>query len=103
MSERGGNLIYVWMEGEPGVSPADVALPDVPGERDLDLLASAVMVGTLGRILPVRLRYSDRPDPEPAQVRSIDTPRFLRDYSIRHRRRYEVMLDAIERQAEQAH
>jgi hypothetical protein len=72
----------------------------VPGERDLDLIASAVVAGSLGRILPVRLHYAERLDPAPGQWRSIDTARFLRDYSIRHRRRYEVLLDAIEDAAE---
>lgn len=97
MSEGGQPLLYIWLDGEPGVAEADVTIPDVPGERDLDLLAQAVVDGKLGRILPVRIQYSERPQPTQSQVRSIDTARFLRDYSIRHRRRYEVLLEAIER------
>jgi len=93
-------LLHIWLDGEPGVAEADVTIPDIPGERDLDLLAQAVIDGKLGRILPVRIHYSDRPEPVPSQVRSIDTARFLRDYSIRHRRRYEVLLDAIKRSHE---
>ncbi len=88
------DLLYIWTHGDPGISPADFTCIDVPGERDLDLLAAAVIEGRLGRILPVKLHYADRPNPEPAQVKAIDTARFLRDYSIRHRRRYEVMIDA---------
>jgi hypothetical protein len=94
------DLLHIWLEGEPGVTAADYTIPDLTGERDLDLIASAVVAGLFGRILPVRLHYADRPSPNPGQWRSIDTARFLRDYSIRHRRRYEVLLDAFEGEAD---
>ena len=70
-----------------------MGIPDVPGERDLDLIAEAVRDGRLGVILPVRISYADRERPGQGQWKSIDTARFLRDHRIRHRRRYEVMLD----------
>ncbi|MEZ4521283.1 MAG: hypothetical protein R3A46_06530 [Thermomicrobiales bacterium] len=94
MSGTGGSL-YIWLEGEPDLSPPDFEIDDVPGERDLDLIAAAVVEGRFGAILPVRIHYGERHEPRAGQWKSIDTARFLRDYSIRHRRRYEVMLDAI--------
>ncbi|CAN5694357.1 hypothetical protein BH23CHL2_BH23CHL2_01790 [soil metagenome] len=91
----GDDRLYIWLDGDPDVTPASAEIPDVPGERDLDLIAKAVAGGKLGGILPVRISYADRPDPHSGQWKSIDTARFLRDYSIRHRRRYEVLLDTI--------
>lgn len=84
--------LYVWFGKEPDIAEPDARIPDIPGERDLDLLANAVRSGVFGSILPVRISYSERPDPRAGQWKSIDTARFLRDYSIRHRRRYEVLL-----------
>jgi len=89
----GEPTLYIWLGGEPDLTAADGQIEDVPGERDLDLLARAVREGIFGVILPVRISYAQRPDPEPGQWKSIDTARFLRDYSIRHRRRYEVLVD----------
>lgn len=86
-----GNLIYIWLDGDPESSPADVSIPDRHGVSDLDQIADAVRAGQLGRFLPVRLRFSDHPQPSMRRVRSLDTAKLLRDYQIRHRRRYEVM------------
>lgn len=91
----GDDRLYIWLEGDPDVTPANAEIPDIPGERDLDLIAKAVAGGKLGGILPVRISYADRPNPHSGQWKSIDTARFLRDYSIRHRRRYEVLLDTM--------
>ena len=93
--DSGDSSLYIWLEGEPDVSPPNVEIPDVPGERDLDLLAAAVVAGKLGVILPVRISYAEQEEPRSGQWKSIDTARFLRDYSIRHRRRYEVLLDSL--------
>lgn len=91
----GDGSLYIWLDGEPDVSPPNAAIPDVPGERDLDLLAAAVIEGKLGAILPVRISYAEQEEPRSGGWKSIDTARFLRDYSIRHRRRYEVLLDSM--------
>ena len=85
--------LYIWLGSEPDITEPDVGITDVPGERDLDLIADAVRDGQLGHFLPVRISYSVRQSPGQGQWKSIDTARFLRDYQIRHRRRYEVMLD----------
>lgn len=85
--------LFIWLGAEPDVAEADARIEDIPGERDLDLIASAVRDGEFGTVLPVRISYATRPDPRSGQWKSIDTARFLRDYRIRHRRRYEVLLD----------
>lgn len=83
--------LHIWLEGDPGVTPADVTIDDVPGVSDLDLLAEAIAAGRLGRYLPVTLHISDHPTPTPNRVRAVDTARLLRAHHIRHRRRYEVV------------
>ncbi len=85
--------LYIWFGSDPDIADPDARIPDIPGERDLDLLANAVRSGEFGRVFPVRISYAGRPDPRSGQWKSIDTARFLSDYSIRHRRRYEVLLD----------
>lgn len=95
MSEQQPTL-YIWLGGEPDIVQPDTGIVDVPEARDLDLIAEAVRGGIFGNYLPVRISYSTRPEPKRGQWKSIDTARFLRDYGIRHRRRYEVMLDAID-------
>ncbi len=90
-ADADGATLYIWFGSEPDIAAADATIPDVPGERDLDLLANAVRDGAFGAILPVRISYAERPDPRRGQWKSIDTARFLRDYGIRHRRRYEVL------------
>jgi hypothetical protein len=87
MSEK---LLYIWLDGEAGVTPADVTIDDEPGVSDLDLLSDAIREGRLGRYLPVTLHISDHPTPVPNRVRAVDTARLLRARHIRHRRRYEV-------------
>ncbi len=96
-AERGAGegRIYVWLEHEPDVAEADVAIPDIPGVNDLDQLADAIRAGILGRFLPVTLHFADHPRPSAKRVRAVDVARLLRDRNIRHRRRYEVMLEAI--------
>lgn len=88
--------LYIWLDGEPGVTDPDALIDDEPGEPDLVLIASAVASGALGRILPATLHFAERPDPAPGKARAVDVARLLRDNRIRHRRRYEVLLDAID-------
>lgn len=83
--------LYIWLDGDPELSPADIVIPDTPGVSDLDQIADAIQRGALGRYLPVRIRFSDRGSPTIQRVRSADTARLLRDRNIRHRRRYEVI------------
>ena len=90
-----GGTIYIWLEGEPGVMPPDVTIPDEPGVNDNDQIADAIRRGDLGRFLPVTIRFSDYENPSQKRVRSLDTARLLRDRHIRHRRRYEVMTDLV--------
>lgn len=84
------DLLYIWTEGDPSSSPADVTIDDEPGVSDLDLLSEAIIAGRLGRFLPVTLHVSDHPTPTPGRIRAVDTARLLRARHIRHRRRYEV-------------
>ncbi len=91
MSTAPVGTLYIWLDGDPGATPADVTIDDVPTVRDLDLVAEAIADGRLGRYLPVAIRVSDHPTPQPQRVRSIDTARLLRERHIRHRRRYEVI------------
>lgn len=86
--------LYIWLDGEPGISEPDATIDDVPGEVDLQLIADAVAAGKLGSILPVTLQVATQPDPAASRVRSIDVARLLRTYKIRHRRRYEVFSEA---------
>lgn len=95
MSDR-RDLLHLWLTGEPGISESDVQIEDTPGESDLVLVASAIARGELGRILPATLYVAESADPAPGKVRSIDVARLLRENRIRHRRRYEVLLDDIE-------
>ena len=85
-----GGTLYIWLEGEPGVMPADVMVPDEPGVNDNDQIADAIRRGDLGRFLPVTIKFAGIPNPSQKRVRSLDTARLLRDRHIRHRRRYEV-------------
>jgi hypothetical protein len=85
-------LLYLWLSGDPQVVPFDLTIPDVPGVSDLELIASAMRDGRLGTILPPRISFAPRPDPGSSIVRAVDVGRMLRDYRIRHRRRYEIML-----------
>jgi hypothetical protein len=87
--------LYVWLDGEPGATPPDVTIADEPGVSDLDQIADAIVRGDLGRYLPVTIRFAGHARPSPQRVRSLDTARLLRERHIRHRRRYEVMLDSI--------
>lgn len=87
------NLLYIWLEGEPGVTPASLTIEDVPGESDLDLLARAIADGKLGRYLPVNLKFADHPEPTQKRTRSVDVARLLRTHNIRHRRRYEILVE----------
>ena len=94
LSSKGGKL-YLWLDGDPGATPADVAIEDVPGVSDIDLIVEGIVSGKVGRYLPVALRYADHPTPHPGRVRSLDVAKLLRDRHIRHRRRYEVLLEAL--------
>lgn len=83
--------LYIWLDGEPGVSPPTVSIDDIPGISDRDLVAQAIEAGTIGRFLPVRIRIATHPNPSASQIQSIDTARLLQAHAIRHRRRYEIM------------
>lgn len=87
--------IYIWLLGDPQSMPAEVVIPDQPGENDIDQIADAIRAGLLGRYLPVTIRFADYPVPTEKRVRTLDTPKLLRDRQIRHRRRYEVMSDEM--------
>lgn len=87
------DLLYIWLEGEPGVTPASATIEDVPGESDLDLVARAIADGRLGRYLPVNLKFADLPEPSDKRIRSVDVARLLRTHDIRHRRRYEILTE----------
>lgn len=83
--------LYIWLDGEPGMTPADVSIPDEAGLNDNDQIAEAIARGELGRYLPVTVQFADHPTPSTKRVRSLDIARLLRDRHIRHRRRYEIM------------
>lgn len=85
-----GSRLYIWLDGDPGITPPDVTIPDEPGVNDNDQIAAAVVRGDLGRYLPVTLHFADHPTPTPKRIRAIDTARLLRERHIRHRRRYEI-------------
>jgi hypothetical protein len=83
--------LYIWLDGDPAATSADVIIDDVAGVSDLDLVAEAAISGALGRYLPVTLKFADHPTPHPGRVRSLDVAKLLRDRHIRHRRRYEIL------------
>lgn len=87
--------LYIWLDGEPGVTPHSVAIHDEPGVNDLDQLADAIRAGALGRYLPVTLHVAEHADPNQRSVRAVDVAKLLRDRNLRHRRRYEVILEAM--------
>lgn len=84
--------LYIWLDGEAGVTPPTFSIADEPGVNDLEQLAWAIERGELGRYLPVAIRFATNPQPNERAVRSVDVARLLRERNIRHRRRYEVML-----------
>lgn len=84
-------LLYIWLDSNPDTSDADTTIDDVPGVSDLDLIAEAMLSGHLGRYLPTTVRFATHSQPNPDKVRSVDTARMLRDRSIPHRRRYEIV------------
>jgi hypothetical protein len=84
-------LLYIWLESNPDSSEPDATVTDTPGVSDLDLITDAMMSGHLGRFLPATIRFATNAEPHPNKVRSIDTARLLRDRSIPHRRRYEIV------------
>jgi hypothetical protein len=85
--------LYIWTDGDPSATPPNAAIPDEPGVNDLDQIADAVRDGTLGRYLPVTLKFAEHAEPHPNKVRAVDVAKLLRDRHIRHRRRYEVFVD----------
>lgn len=88
-----GDLLYIWLESNPDSSEPDAAVDDTPGVSDLDLITSAILAGHLGRFLPTTIRFATHAEPNPAKVRSVDTARLLRDRSIPHRRKYEIVAE----------
>jgi hypothetical protein len=82
--------LYIWLDGEPGVTPPDADIPDEPGVNDLDQLADAIRAGALGRYLPVTIKFAEHAEPHANRARAVDTAKLLRDRHIRHRRRYEL-------------
>ena len=85
------DMLYIWLDTDPNSNQPELAIEDTPGISDLDLIAEAMLSGHLGRYLPVTIRFATHPDPQPNKVRSVDTARILRDRSIAHRRRYEII------------
>jgi hypothetical protein len=88
------DMLFIWLDTNPESSQPELAIEDTPGIPDLDLIAAALVSGHLGRYLPVTIRFASHPDPQPNKVRSVDTARMLRDRSIAHRRRYEIIQPA---------
>ena len=89
-------LLYIWLDSDPNGQPANVTIEDTPGVSDLDLIAEAIIDGRIGPYLPTTIRFATHPEPIPNKIRSIDTARLLRERSIPHRRRYEVILPVEE-------
>jgi hypothetical protein len=90
------DLLYIWLDNDPRDSGPDVTIHDVAGISDLDLIADAMVTGRLGRYLPTTIRFATHAQPHPNKLRSADTARLLRDRSIPHRRRYEIVLPESE-------
>jgi hypothetical protein len=86
--------LFIWLDSNPSGELANVTIQDTPGVSDLDLIAAAVADGRLGRYLPVTILFATHPEPLPNKVRSIDTARLLRERTIPHLRRYEIVLPA---------
>jgi hypothetical protein len=83
--------LYIWLDGDPLAHPPDRMIDDVPGRADLDLLAEAIAVGRLGRLLPPKLAISPHRRPETrGGYRSVDLTKLLRDYRIPYRVRFEL-------------
>ena len=82
--------IWIWLDADPLVQPPDVAIEDIPGVSDLQLLARAIAEGRLGRLLPPKLAISTHERPNFNGYRSVDVVRLLQDYQIAHRRRFEI-------------
>ncbi len=82
--------LYIWLDADPLVQPPDVAIEDIPGVSDLQLLARAIVEGRLGRLLPPKIAISTHEHPNFNGYRSIDVARLLQDYQIAHRRRFEI-------------
>lgn len=91
--ETAAPALYIWTQGDPRVSEPDLQIEDLPGVSDLELLATAIAAGRLGRIIPSRVGTSPHRSPGPTGFRMVDVSRLLRDHQIPHRRCYEVLLD----------
>lgn len=86
-------LLYLWFDRKPGVFEPDLAIDDVPGRADIDLLTAAIMDGKLGEVLPARIYMSTHQSPEGSKsVKSVDVGRLLRDIGVQHRRCYQITL-----------
>ncbi|MBA2453473.1 MAG: hypothetical protein H0V47_09900 [Chloroflexia bacterium] len=94
--DSGPDQLFIWLDSNPEGELANVTIDDTPGVSDLDLIAEAVLDGRLGRYLPVTIRFATHPEPIPRNVRSIDTARLLRDRTIPHLRRYEIVSTAAD-------
>lgn len=68
-----------------------MAIEDVPGVSDLELLVQAITTGRLGRLLPSRIAISPHDRPHPHAFRAIDVGRLLREHRIPHRQRFELL------------
>lgn len=88
--------LYIWLDGDPFSGPPDLAIDDIPGRADLDLLAEAIRAGRLGRYLATQLAISPHQQPKlPSSVRHIHVANLLRQYRIPYRSRLEVLLDSL--------
>jgi hypothetical protein len=85
--------LYIWLDRDPLAFEPELAIEDVPGVADIDLLTSAILEGRLGDVLPARISMSTHREPRGSgAVRNIDVGRLLRDLGIVHRRCYRIEL-----------
>lgn len=86
--------LYIWLDRDPFSGPPDLAIDDIPGRADLDLLAEAIGAGRLGRYLPTRLAISPHEQPRwSTGFRTVNVPNLLRQYRIPYRTRLELTSD----------
>lgn len=90
---RSERKLYIWFDRDPYSGPPDLAIDDVPGRADLDLLAEAIRDGRLGKLLPTRLVISPHELPRLSSAyRTVNVPNLLRQYRIPYRTRLELLI-----------
>lgn len=83
-------LLHIWLNADPLVEPPDVAIEDIPGVSDIQLVARAIAEGRLGRLLPTKIAISTHERPNFNGYRNLDVARLLQEYQIASRRRFEI-------------